>query len=53
MGTRFRAVRLLGEIGDPEAMVHLKNLLSKKGERVKVKEAVQESLSKLNQKAAA
>lgn len=44
---RFRAARLLGEIGDQRAIEPLEKLLKKKGERNKVREVVQESLQKL------
>lgn len=45
--TRFRAVRLLGEIGDKRAIKPLEQLLEKKNEKKKVKEIIQESLKKL------
>ena len=51
--TRFRAARLLGEIGDTRAIEHLESLLAKKGERIKVKQVIRDSLDKLCQKVAA
>ena len=45
--TRFRVARLLGEIGDPQAVSPLENLLSKGGERKKVREVAEASLRKL------
>jgi len=51
--TRFRAARLLGEIGDTRAIEHLENLLAKKGERTKVKQVIRDALDKLCQKVAA
>lgn len=44
---RFRAARLLGEIGDPAAIIPLEGLLKKRGERKIVREIVQEALDKL------
>ena len=51
--TRFRAARLLGEIGDIRAIEHLEKLLTKKGERDKVRQVVRESLDKLHHRVAA
>ncbi len=51
--TRFRAARLLGEIGDKRAIGPLELLLKKKGERNKVREVVRESLNRLYGSAAA
>jgi len=45
--TRFRAARLLGEIGDPRAASPLKNALARRGERKKVRDVVDASLRKL------
>jgi len=45
--TRFRAARLLGEIGDRRAISPLESLLKKKGERKQVKEVVQKALERL------
>ncbi|HYA49129.1 MAG TPA: HEAT repeat domain-containing protein, partial [Burkholderiales bacterium] len=42
--TRFRAARLLGEIGDPRALVPLKSLLARRGERKDIREVVQASI---------
>lgn len=50
---RFRAVRLLGEIGDPRAMPALEKMLKKQTEKDKVKDAVYTALNKLKAKAAA
>lgn len=51
--TRFRVVRLLGEMGDDRAIGPLEQLLQKKRERGKVRDAVRESLNKLRGKRAA
>ncbi len=51
--TRFRAARLLGEIGDTRAIPPLKLLIQNKGERKTVREVAEESLKKLNKSAAA
>ena len=45
--TRFRAARLLGEIGNPQAISPLENLLSKGGQRKQVREIAEASLRKL------
>ncbi|HEX2695129.1 MAG TPA: HEAT repeat domain-containing protein [Acidobacteriota bacterium] len=45
--TRFRAARLLGEIGDPEAVSPLENALARRGERKKVREVIESSLRRL------
>jgi HEAT repeat protein len=45
--TRFRAARLLGEIGDPEAVPPLKNALARRGERKDVQEVIESSLRRL------
>ena len=45
--TRFRAARLLGEIGDPKAVPPLKALLVKRGERKNVREVAEASLRRL------
>ncbi len=51
--TRFRAARLLGEIGDPRAIKPLEQLLKKEKENEKVQRIVEESLQKLYRSAAA
>lgn len=45
--TRFRAARLLGEIGDPKAVLPLKNILTRRGERKAVREVADVSIRKL------
>lgn len=45
--TRFRAARLLGEIGDPEAVTPLENALARRGERKDVREVIESSLRRL------
>ncbi len=45
---RFRAARLLGELNDRRAVAPLKRLVSRKGERKKVREVAKASLRKLN-----
>ena len=45
--TRFRAARLLGEIGDKQAVTPLKKVLARRGERNKVRDVAQTSLHKL------
>jgi HEAT repeat protein len=45
--TRFRAARLLGEIGDPRAVVPLKKALTRKRERKDVREVLETALKKL------
>ena len=49
---RFRAARLLGEIGDPVAIEPLRKLGARRGEHHRVREIVEEALVKLTQKAA-
>jgi HEAT repeat protein len=51
--TRFRAARLLGEVGDRRAIQPLEKLLSKKGEREAVRQIIRRSLDKLKGKFAA
>ncbi len=51
--TRFRAARLLGEIGDQRAIVPLEKLLRKKREKKELKRIVREALEKLQKKEAA
>ncbi len=51
--TRFRAARLLGEIGDSKAIKPLEQLLRKRGEKNKVLQIVEKSLKKLYKSAAA
>jgi HEAT repeat protein len=48
--TRFRAARLLGELGDVEAVAPLKKLYSRKGERKDVREVAAIALQKLQKK---
>lgn len=50
--TRFRAARLLGEIGDPRALKPLEQLLKKEKTNKRVQQIVEESLQKLNRNAA-
>lgn len=50
--TRFRAARLLGEIGDPTALAPLKKALARRGETKKVREVIEASLRKLGNPAA-
>jgi HEAT repeat protein len=45
--TRFRAARLLGEIGDPVAVAPLENALSRRRERKDVREVIELSLRRL------
>jgi HEAT repeat protein len=45
--TRFRAARLLGEMGDPQAVAALENALARKGERKDVREVIESSLRRL------
>jgi HEAT repeat protein len=45
--TRFRAARLLGEVGDPEAVAALECALARKGERKDVREVIKSSLRRL------
>ncbi|MCJ7588901.1 MAG: HEAT repeat domain-containing protein [Candidatus Aminicenantes bacterium] len=49
--TRFRAARLLGEIGDPRAVSPLKKALARRGERKSVRDVVDASLRKLENRA--
>ena len=51
--TRFRAARLLGEIGDPAALAPLKKALARRGETKKVRDVIEASLRKLGNPAAA
>ncbi len=51
--TRFRAVRILGEVGDERTVAPLEKLLRKKGERKAVRQVVRDSLEKLKNKSAA
>jgi HEAT repeat protein len=51
--TRFRAARILGEVGDKRAIEPLVKLLNRKGERRAVSEVIQESLKKLRTRLAA
>jgi HEAT repeat protein len=44
---RFRAARLLGEIGDPRAVTALQRTIARKGERKNVREIAQTALQKL------
>jgi HEAT repeat protein len=44
---RFRAARLLGEIGDPRAADPLRDAASRRGERKDVREVIEVSLRKL------
>jgi HEAT repeat protein len=48
--TRFRAARLLGEIGDGRAIPALKKILVKKREKRQVREIIKEALGKLQNK---
>ena len=48
--TRFRAARLLGDIGDGRAIPALKKILVKKGEKRQVREISEEALGKLQNK---
>lgn len=45
--TRFRAARLLGDIGDRQAVTPLKKVLARRGERKMVRDVAQTSLRKL------
>ena len=45
--TRFRAARLLGEMGDPQAVAALESALARKGERKDVREVIESSLRRL------
>jgi len=51
--TRFRAARLLGEIGDPKAVGPLKKARTRRGERKRVREVIEASLQKLEHPASA
>ncbi len=51
--TRFRAARLLGEIGDEKVIDALEKVLQKKGERQKVQKVVQDALNKIMKQRAA
>jgi len=50
---RFRAARLLGEVGDPKAIAPLNDILAKRGERKKVRDVADGSLRKLEGKTVA
>jgi len=45
--TRFRAARLLGEMGDPQAAAALEKALARRGERKDVREVIETSLGRL------
>jgi HEAT repeat protein len=45
--TRFRAARLLGELGDPQAVEALEYALTRKKERKDVREVIESSLRRL------
>jgi HEAT repeat protein len=45
--TRFRAARLLGEVGDPQAIAALECALARKKERKDVREVIESSLRRL------
>jgi len=45
--TRFRAARLLGELGDPQAVDALEHALTRKKERKDVREVIESSLRRL------
>jgi len=45
--TRFRAARLLGEIGDPRAIPPLQSTLARRGERKNIRDVAEASLQKL------
>ena len=45
--TRFRAARLLGEIGDPRSLSPLKSILARRGERRDIREVAEASIEKL------
>jgi HEAT repeat protein len=45
--TRFRAARLLGELGDPQAADALEHALTRKKERKDVREVIESSLRRL------
>lgn len=45
--SRFRAARLLGEIGDPAALEPLRKTLARRGERIDVRDVAKASLRKL------
>jgi HEAT repeat protein len=48
--TRFRAARLLGEIGDAKAVAPIEALLARRGERKNVREVAAAALGKLKTK---
>jgi len=48
--TRFRAARLLGEMGDERAIDPLERIISQKGEHKQVRQVVQQALEKLKSK---
>lgn len=47
--TRFRAARLLGELGDPRALGPLQGALARRGERENIKEVIRGALNRLGQ----
>ena len=51
--TRFRAARLLGEIGDARAVAPLKSALARRREREKVRNVIEAALQRLEHPAAA
>ena len=51
--TRFRAARLLGEIGDPQAVEALRRALARRRERADVREVIEFALGKLERPAPA
>jgi HEAT repeat protein len=51
--TRFRAARLLGEIGDPKAVEPLRRALGRRRERANVREVIELALGKLERPASA
>jgi HEAT repeat protein len=48
--TRFRAARLLGEIGDAQAVPSLTKILTRKGEKKDVRDVAAAALGKLQTK---
>jgi HEAT repeat protein len=44
---RFRAARLLGELGDPQTAAALEHAMARKGERKDVREIIESSLGRL------
>jgi HEAT repeat protein len=51
--TRFRAARLLGEMGEADCIVHLEKLLKKKRENKEVREIAEKAIVQLKTKASA